>query len=44
MNAGRTWIFDLLGDANLHAMMPVGDDLYAAETTDRIWHVDSDGT
>jgi len=44
-DGGASWAeLDLLGAADFHALVLVGDDLYAAETTGRIWHRDSTGT
>lgn len=44
-DGGRTWeVVDLLGDADFHALVPVGDQIFVVETTGRIWRLDSDGT
>ena len=45
IDGGETWeIVDLLGDADFHALVPVDGDLYAAETSGRIWRLDAEGT
>ena len=44
-DGGQTWeVVDLLGDADFHALAPVGDQVFGAETTGRIWRLDPDGT
>ncbi len=44
-DGGRTWeVVDLLGEADFHALVPVGDQIFAAETTGRIWRLDQDDT
>jgi hypothetical protein len=43
-DGGESWeVVDLLGDADFHALVPVDDGLYGAETSGRIWHLDADG-
>lgn len=42
-NGGESWeILDLLGHADFHALVPVGDGLFAAESAGRIWYMDPD--
>lgn len=44
-DGGQSWeVVDLLGDADFHALMPVGDQIFGAETTGRIWRLDPNGT
>ncbi len=43
-DGGTSWAeIDLLGAADFHALVLVGDNLYAAETTGKIWHRGGDG-
>lgn len=44
-DGGRSWeVVDLLGEADFHALVPVGDQLFGAETTGYIWRLNPDST